>query len=269
MVDIHSHLLPDYDDGPPTLDDTRQMLELAEASGTRAIVATPHILDEGDYQRKDEILDKFALVQEAARQDGRKLKIYLGGEIFLFPGVKLDQVFSTLNNNGKYALVEFGMRQIPEFVPQLLFDWIMEGYFPILAHPERYLPVIKNLGYAYKFAQMGVALQLNAGSLLGVFGDSVKRTAGELIRHNLAHMIASDGHNVSSRSVSLLQVREYVSREFGPQTAQILLEENPRRALLGEPLIKEEPVPVENFSQKPSRWQLIKRRLKWGRKNVG
>ena len=268
MVDIHSHLLPDYDDGPPTLDDTRRMLELAEAGGTREIVATSHILDEGDYQRKDEILEKFALVQETARKDGRRLQIYLGGEIFLFPGVKLDQVFSTLNNNGKYALVEFGMRQIPEFVPQMLFDWIMDGYFPILAHPERYLPVIKNPGYAYKFAQMGVALQVNSGSLMGVFGDSVKKVAHELISHNLVHIIASDGHNTGSRSVSLAAVRMHVAEEFGEETARILLEENPRRALRGEPLLKEEPIPIENFSQKPTRWQLIKRRLKIGRKSV-
>jgi len=269
MVDIHSHLLPDYDDGPPTLDDTRRMLELAEATGTREIVATPHILDQGDYLRKEEILEKFARVQEAARRDGRKLRIYLGGEIFLFPGVKLDQVFSTLNNNGKYALVEFGMRQIPEFVPRLLFDWIMDGYFPILAHPERYLPVMRNPNYAYKFAQMGVALQLNAGSLLGVFGETVKEVAYTLIRHNLAHIIASDGHNTGSRSISLGEVRDLVTDEFGAETARILLEENPRRALRGEPLLKEEPIPIENFSQKPTRWQLIKKRFRIGRRNGG
>ena len=268
MVDIHSHLLPDYDDGPPTLDDTRRMLELAEKTGTTEIVATPHLLDESDYARKQEILDKFALVKEAAKRDGRKLKIYLGGEVFLFPGVELNEEFSTLNNNGRYALVEFGMRQIPEFVPQKLFDWIMDGYRPILAHPERYLPVIKNPRYAYKFAQMGVALQINAGSLLGVFGESVKETAHLMLRHKLAHIIASDGHNTGSRSISLGEVRDLVEEQYGEELARILLEENPRRAVRGEELLKEEPLPLENDSGKPSRWELIKRRFGVGRKGV-
>ncbi len=261
MIDIHTHLLPDYDDGPPTLDDTRRMLEVSEKGGTKAIVVTPHILDHGDYARKDEILEKFEQVKYWARKDGRKLKLYLGGEIFLFPDINLKHVFSTFNNNGKYALVEFGMRQIPEFVPQKLFDWIMDGYQPILAHPERYLPMIKNPQYAYKFAQMGVAFQINSGSLLGIFGDAVKQMAHQLIDHKMAHFIGSDGHNTSSRSISLAEVRDYVIGEYGEETARILLEENPRRAIAGEPILKEEPISFDDYNGKPSRWEMIKRKL--------
>ena len=63
MVDIHTHLLPEYDDGPQSVDETRKMLEIAEKGGTHTVVVTPHILDFSDYDRKDEILEKFELVK--------------------------------------------------------------------------------------------------------------------------------------------------------------------------------------------------------------
>jgi|Deesub1362B_J571_1020462.scaffolds.fasta_scaffold06520_3 protein-tyrosine phosphatase len=266
MIDIHTHLLPDFDDGPANLDETREMLELAEKDGTRAIVITPHILDYGDYERQDEIFEKFEQVKEVARKDGRKLRLYLGGEIYLLPDIQPVYPFSTLNNNGKTILFEFSMREIPEFAPNKIFDWIMEGYQPILAHPERFLPILKNPRYAFKFAQMGVGLQINAGSVVGVFGEKIRRLAFSLIEHRMAHIVASDGHNTNSRSISLKEARQRVEERFGKKVAWVLFEENPRRAVEGEPLLREDPIPFEDYSQKPSRWDLIKRRLGLGKK---
>ena len=260
MVDIHSHLLPDYDDGPPTIDHTREMLQVAEQGGTRIIVATPHILDITDYDREDEILYKFKLLRELVKKDGRNIKVFLAGEIFLFPDTKLDRIFSTFNNNKKYALVEFSMRQIPDFVPQKLFDFVMDGFHPVLAHPERYIPIIRSPKYAYKFVQMDVALQMNAGSILGAFGDSVKRTARQLLDHRCIHIIASDGHNTNSRSIDLGEVRKYIVNTYGEEQAKILLEENPLRVIRGEPLIKEEPIPFEDKTDDRSIWRKLKKK---------
>jgi protein-tyrosine phosphatase len=261
MIDIHTHLLPDFDDGPATLDDTRNMLTLAERDGTRQIVLTSHILVPKDYEREDEILAKFEQIKTLIRKEKRKLKVYLGGEIFLHPETELNRVFSTINDNRKYALVEFGMREIPDFVPQKLFDWIMQGYKPILAHPERYLPIIKNPRYAYKFAQMGVALQVNSGSLMGIFGESVRKCALRLIDHRLVQFVASDGHDISSRSISLVEPHKLLSTKYSAELADRLLEQNPLRAIRGQELIKEEPIPFDESGNGSGRWHAIKRRL--------
>jgi len=261
MVDIHTHLLPEYDDGSQSVEETRKMLEVAEEGGTHTIVVTPHILDFSDYDRKNEILQKFELVKKIIKQDGRNIKVYLGGEIFLFPDTELNQVFSTINNNGKYALIEFGMRQIPDFVPQKLFDFVMAEYKPILAHPERYIPIIKNPLYAYKFANMGVALQVNSGSIMGIFGSSVKEVAHELMEHNCVHIIASDGHNTNSRTISLGLARKYVANTFGEEKAKILFETNPMKAIKGEDLIKEEPIPFDAVRKKLGTWDKLKQKF--------
>ena len=68
MIDIHTHLLPDFDDGPRTLDDTRNMLTLAERDGTTHIVLTSHILVPKDHERVEEILDKFEQIQTLMRK---------------------------------------------------------------------------------------------------------------------------------------------------------------------------------------------------------
>ena len=60
MIDIHTHLLPEFDDGPKDLDETRKMLALAEKDGTTEVVLTSHILNPSDHEREDEILEKFA-----------------------------------------------------------------------------------------------------------------------------------------------------------------------------------------------------------------
>ena len=262
MVDIHTHILPGFDDGPSTVEQTRQMLAAAEQGGTKTLVLTPHILNPSDYGREPELLEKFALVQNLIRKDGRKIKIFLGGEIYLYPDTQLDRRFSTFNNNGKYALVEFSMREIPEFVPQKLFDLMLKGYQPVLAHPERYLPIMRNPAYAYKFAQMGVTLQMNAGSLLGVFGSTVQATAQQLLEHDLIHVIASDGHDTNSRTISLAAVRGYVVKNFGEKTADILLVTNPGNIIRGEKLLKKEPIPFDDSGKKTSRWQMVKKKLK-------
>jgi protein-tyrosine phosphatase len=262
MIDIHTHLLPDFDDGPKNVEQTRKMLAIAENDGTTAVVVTPHLLDLTDYEREEEILSKFEEVKNIIQQDGLNVKAYLGGELYLFPEIKFDRVFSTINNNNKYPLVEFGMRQVPEFVPKKLFDFLMEGYVPILAHPERYLPIIKNPRYAFKFAQMGVALQMNAGSILGVFGESVQQVAHQLLDHKCIHFIASDGHNTNSRTISLAVVKEYMTKIYGKETAEILLIKNPQNAISGKKLIREDPIPFENLDSNLSIWQKFKKRFK-------
>ena len=259
MVDIHTHVLPDYDDGPPNVDSTREMLQMAVRSGTTELVATPHILNNGDYRREKEIRQKFQLVKKLIEEQGYDLKLYLGSEVYLYPDTSLDHSISTLNNNKKYALVEFSLRTIPEFVPQKIFNWILDGYSIIIAHPERNLLLEKNPFYLFRFAQMGALLQLNSGSLTGVFGRKVKELSIRMIDHNLVHFIASDGHGVEGRSISMLPAYEIVEKRWGIEKARLLFEVNPRKAILGQEIKKAEPIPIEEKSVFARFGQWIKR----------
>ena len=150
-------------------------------------------------------------------------------------------------------LVEFSLRTIPEFVPEMLFNWVMAGYQPILAHPERNLKIFNTPAYAYKFAQMGVLLQMNGGSLLGIFGDRAKTLAHDLMDHNLIHFIASDGHNVDSRPIFLGDVFQYVADHWGEDRAVDLMETNPRKAIQAQKIDIPEPIPFTENTKKPNK----------------
>ncbi len=117
IIDIHTHILPAYDDGAMDEDMTRKMLHQAYEGGTREIVSTSHVLSNADYDRKDEILEKFARVKEIAAEEKLDITFHLGAEIYMHPDTTIDQPISTFDNNRKYALVEFSLRSIPEFVP--------------------------------------------------------------------------------------------------------------------------------------------------------
>jgi len=262
MIDIHVHLLPDFDDGPVCLEETRDMLHMAWQQGIRTLVATPHILNNGDYQRAEEIHRKFQEVKKLIVREKFPLKVYLGSELYLQPDTTLEQDFCTLNNNGKYLLVEFTLRTVPEFTFEKIFEWVLQGYFPILAHPERNLKIIDDPNLLYRFAQMGVLVQVNSGSLLGKFGKKVKELVYQLMDHNLVHFVGSDAHGAANRPITLREAWEVVEENWGAARARRLFKVNPSRALQGKPLEIQEPVPFEEkFLQQPL-WQRFLKKLR-------
>ncbi len=143
----------------------------------------------------------------------------------------------------------------------MLFNWVMAGYKPILAHPERNLKIAEIPTYAYKFCQMGVFLQMNGGSLLGIFGERAKKTGHLLMDHDMIHFIASDGHNVDTRPIYLGDVYDYVVDNWGKERADELMYENPRKAILGKAIQARDPIPISENSHKPNKIRNLLKKL--------
>ncbi|MFQ6116287.1 MAG: tyrosine-protein phosphatase, partial [bacterium] len=202
MIDIHTHLLPKIDDGPSTWEESIEMLKEGQEDGVREIILTPHILKNLDDHLEKEIRKRFVGLRKRAAAAGISIKLHLGSEIYLQPDTNLDRGLSTLNENGKYFLVEFPMSSIPEYASLKLFEFVMDGFVPILAHPERNAIILRRPSQAYQFVQMGILIQINSGSLLGDFGQAVRATAFDLIEHNLVHLVASDCHDANSRPLA-------------------------------------------------------------------
>ncbi|MBC7188100.1 MAG: hypothetical protein H5U38_13830 [Calditrichaeota bacterium] len=245
MIDLHTHILPGFDDGATSWEEARQMLFLAEEDGITDLVATPHILGPGDVGREAEISQLFAELCRIKEQEGLKLRLHLGAEIYAYPEMRLDRHFLTLAGNGRYFLVEFPMENIPPFAEEQFFGLIMEGFTPILAHPERNLAILRDPGLAEKLVERGVLLQLNSGSLRGVFGPETRRLAERLLDARLVHVVASDAHGASARRPRLRETYALVERRWGTETAARLFVENPRRLLAGEEVEQVEPLPME------------------------
>ena len=246
MIDIHTHIIPQFDDGASSWEMALEMLKQSERDGVSDVVATSHILSDVDADRELELLEKFKKLQQKAKEAHISVRLHLGCEMYMYPEMPLDRPFSTIAGTGKYILLEFPMNAIPVFAGKRFFELIVDGVTPVLAHPERNLNIMRKPQLAFEFVQRGVLMQINAGSLLGYFGKHIKTLAIHLLEANLAHVVASDAHNNSSRASCMSEAFDFVKIKWGNKAAQRLFVTNPGRILKGEPVEHVEPKPLSD-----------------------
>ncbi len=245
LVDIHSHILPNVDDGAENWEQSLTIVKNASAEGIRKIVATPHVLSEPHFREENKIIAIFKEMKKRIADQGIKIEIVLGCEIMAQPDITLDHRIATFNDNKKYFLIEFPLNSIPRFVPEKLFEFVVDGKVPIIAHPERNLGFQQRPDFIYDYIQRGNLMQVNEGSLRGRFGKDVQNLALQMIEHRSVHFVASDGHKVDRRTVTLRESYDLIAEKYGKKLANKLFIENPEKAILGEKIEIEEPIPIE------------------------
>ncbi|MEG0669130.1 MAG: CpsB/CapC family capsule biosynthesis tyrosine phosphatase [Clostridium sp.] len=206
MIDLHSHIIWNVDDGSKSEEMTIQMLKKAEESGTSKIVATPHFFSGYFTVSREEIKEKVEEVKALAKQNNINIEIYQGQEVYYS-----DKIFEQYNegligtiNDSRYMLIEFPMREfsISEILDNL-YELQLKGIIPVIAHPERYHRFIKEPRLINKFIDEGFLFQLNLGSIAGDFGKDVKNTAKVFIEHRVYNFIGSDAHRDEKRTTNM------------------------------------------------------------------
>lgn len=247
MIDIHSHILPGLDDGSETIENSIEMLRMAAAAGTTDIVATPHANSEFAFS-PEEVEQKIIDLQNAA---GESPRIHYGCDFHLTPENIEEALRSpakySINHQG-YLMVEFADTFIPKATSDIFARMLSAGLFPVITHPERNALLQKRLPDLEAWAEMGCYLQVTGQSVLGGFGRHAKEFSHTLLSQGLVHFLASDAHDVKHRTTVLRPAWDYVEDQFGAETAQLLLEDNPARALVGEPL------PLQSVAPRRKRW---------------
>lgn len=239
MIDLHSHILPELDDGSRSFSESMDMARLAVESGVTAIVATPHCQND----RAKEVRSAVLLLREAFREAGIPLRLYMGMEIFgtedtarLLREKKLFTI-----NNSRYPLIEFTFRSSGVKETRILQSVIQAGYQPLVAHPERYIYIQEEPELVNRWKRMGCLFQVNRGSLLGRFGAGAQKMGMELVKRGFATVVASDAHSASQRTPWMQDVQEMLDRQVSPVAAEFLLQYNPRCIIRNEQLPPVEP----------------------------
>ncbi|KPU45154.1 tyrosine-protein phosphatase YwqE [Oxobacter pfennigii] len=237
MYDIHCHILPDIDDGADDINDSRQLCTIAVNQGINTIIATPHFVENEMESDKNEVIEKTSLLNEDCIKRDVSLTILTGMEIYFSPNiVELYEkgVLLTLNNT-KYILIELPMySQLPPYFEDVIFHLKIKGLIPVLAHPERYKCVIEEPNLVCDFIESGCVIQVNCGSIDGMFGKTVQKTAHTLLKHNMVHIIASDNHSISKRVSFLGNTFNTVSEKYGHGFTDNLFINNPLKIIKGE-----------------------------------
>lgn len=192
MIDFHSHILPNIDDGARNIEQTTKILKEAQEAGFSKIISTSHYIEE--YYESDEN-ERKQLVQEA-KQQINNVDIYLGNEIFITDNmIQLikEKKASTINDS-KYVLFELPMNSKPMNTKEIVYRLIENDYIPVIAHPERYTYVQNNPEYVKELFDMGALFQSNYGSIIGMYGTKAKKTIKKLLKENLIQFLGSDVH---------------------------------------------------------------------------
>lgn len=240
MVDIHCHILPEFDDGASGPDEAVAMAHMAAASGVSTIVATPHFPGKSSsLEQIPDLLDRYHWLSRVLRSQGVPLKILPGAEILCLPETPELAARNALPTIGEssYLLTEFYFNESFAYMDTMLAKLSACGYIPVVAHPERYHVIGTTPALLEGWMNKGYVLQLNKGSLLGAFGPHVRSTALEALDAGFAHVIASDAHGANRRTPHMGQLQQWLEESYGEHHAEILLRRNPARLIADRSMV--------------------------------
>jgi len=238
MIDIHHHCLPGIDDGPRELAESVELCKRAADEGIETIIATPHVL-RGRWQNtsRAKLEALLAALREAI---GEHPRLLLGSEYF-FAHDMTEVLASGAGiiplNDSRHVLVEFAAHAVPPLIEQAFYRVQLEGWTPIVAHPERNLVFQSKPELLSTLVRLGARTQVTCASLLGDFGPEAQACATSWLRSGLVHFVATDAHNVGKRPPrvreSLAVLRDLVSEEI----VDALTRGNPQAVIDGTALV--------------------------------
>lgn len=258
MFDIHSHILFGVDDGSKSLQQSIEMTKISSNVGFTDIIATPHYIGNTKFNR--DMTDNTRLLADLKAEtmhNNLPVRLYLGNECFLESNLVdhlKDKKVATLNDT-PYILLEVPRNKTMfSSLLNFIFELQLNGYFVILAHPERYDFVINDIDTLKGLIERDVLIQMNLPSLVGVYGHEVQNTAKKMIEHNMVHLIGSDAHNEKGyeRAGKALNI---LKSSVSKNTFEEITRSNPKAIVEGKILYPEAPIKIE---KKKNFWQFLK-----------
>jgi protein-tyrosine phosphatase len=201
VIDLHSHVLPGIDDGPETIEGALALARAAVAAGTRTIVATPHV--SWRYPNTAEVILPLAQqLRERLAAEGLDLELRSGAEIAMtrIGEVPPEELPRLSLGGGPWLLIEPPFAPVASGIEKTLKELQRRGHRILLAHPERCPTFHRDPRLLESLVAAGVLTSLTAGSLVGAFGETVRRFALALVQQELVHNVASDTHDDLHRS---------------------------------------------------------------------
>jgi protein-tyrosine phosphatase len=259
VIDLHCHILPGLDDGPPDEDTSVALARLARADGTKTIVATPHVREDYQFDVK-EIATRTAELNERLAQNGVDLEVLPGAEVAISMLNDLDDKTMTtlcLGGSTTAVLVESPYQEATDLLEDSLFTLQVRGFQPVLAHPERSPSFMSDPSRLAKLVERGMLCSVTSASMAGRFGRTVQRATKTLFERGLVHDVASDAHDILRRGPGLTAGFKLLERDHVPGLTAHLpwyTQAAPAALLAGEPLPARPPI------EPPPRRRLGRRR---------
>ena len=219
FVDIHNHILPGIDDGAKTVEESIELINGFSQIGVKDFIATPHIMHNYYPNSPETINDSLMLLKnELLKKDMKDVSIQAAAEHMIddnFEAILEDGAIMPLGDN--YLLVEMSYLQASINFDEAVDKTTKHGFFPILAHPERYLYLNNNFKKHREYKKQGLRYQLNLLSLGTYYGKEVQQMAFKLLNEGMIDFVGSDIHNMHQlQSLKEIKVTSKVLKPLLP-----------------------------------------------------
>lgn len=222
-ADMHSHLIPNIDDGSLSVQETYNMISGLQALGFKKFITTPHIMPEIFKNDADIILDRCTQLNAELKTTDTEIHVEAAAEYYIdeqFPGrIRKGEKFLTFGAN--YILIEVNMMAKEKRLEEVLFELNLKGYKPVLAHVERYPYMFEgnSLKYYSSLLDADVLLQVNLRSFTGQYGEIQKKIARQLAEHKMINFLGSDIHHENQLPIIQQSMKDaYVQKLLASNT---------------------------------------------------
>lgn len=197
-ADIHSHLLPDLDDGVEDMEESLAVIKEMEDIGYQKIITTPHLSAEYYPNTPDGIKQQLAKLQAFLRNNDVNIQVDAAAEYLLDEHFqsRLESGEELLTFGKNFILVETSFMNEPMYLKDVIFKLNAKGIRPILAHPERYVYFQQNLSKVKDLSDMSLYYQVNIGSLIGYYGKAAQKLGEWLVDHKMIRFLGTDCHGL-------------------------------------------------------------------------
>ncbi|GHC22992.1 tyrosine-protein phosphatase [Leuconostoc lactis] len=246
MIDLHSHLLPDIDDGSASMRASLRMAREAVAEGIDAMLMTPHHMN-GQYDNpKADVVALTEKFQSMLDQEGISLQVFPSQEVRingeLIEALAADEILFADEGN-RYLLLEFPDDDVPTFSEDMIFNLMQRGIMVQIAHPERNTKLMAQPEILYRLVERGAIAQVTASSYVGVFGKKVQKFAEAIVSHNLGHVFVSDVHDLPNRAFNMQAAFDKLRKKQGAEISE-LFASNAEAIIDGRPIQRLIPAPI-------------------------
>lgn len=197
-TDMHSHLLPNLDDGVRSFEQAEEIIRQFISYGYTKIITTPHVMSDMYRNTSPGILKRLEDLRQYLEEKNINIRIEAAAEYYLDEDLirKLERGEPLLTFGDNYVLFETNFLTEPLNMKDFIFLATTKGYKLVLAHPERYLYLQQSLGKMEDLLNRGVYFQINISSFTGYYSKMVQSTVNKMIENEWIHLLGSDCHHI-------------------------------------------------------------------------
>lgn len=236
MIDFHSHIVYDVDDGIDTIENAIQIIKDAKNAGFNKMILTPHYM-QGCYDvPANEIQKRIEILKQKCEEEKIDMMLYQASEIYITDDIIeiLQKNLASSINASHYILIETPMSIEPLELTEVIHILIENGKIPIIAHPERYTYIQKEPNKVLELMKHGVLFQANYGSILGQYGKEAKKTVKRLLKNNSIHFLGTDTHKTGYIYQNMDKIKRKLRKIVREEQIEELTTQNAQKVIRDE-----------------------------------